>query len=166
LVDPALRKGSVGARILRRICFRGVGPEASSGRTTAVTSDQQVRADGGISIPYAGRVPAAGYLPDEARHTIEMRLAEKALEPQTLVIVRKSAANAVTVMGEAISGSRIPLSPGGDRLLELMVAAGGANAPVYDAFVQLSRDGVTATIPLHQLVSTPPKTSMRSRATY
>jgi len=49
----------------------------------------------------------------------------------------------------------VPLSPGGDRLLQVIAAAGGAKAPVHESFVQLSRGGVTATIPLQQLASEP-----------
>jgi polysaccharide export outer membrane protein len=128
---------------------------ATSGRRAAIIPEQEVGADGAISVPYAGRIPAAGRMPDEVQHTIEARLAEKALEPQALVIVRKSAANAVTVTGEVVAGARVSLSPGGDRLLEVIAAAGGAKAPVHDTFVRLSRNGVTATIPLQQLVSDP-----------
>ncbi len=86
---------------------------------------------------------------------VETRLAGKALEPQVLVIVKKSAANAVTVSGEAIEGARVPLTPGGDRLLQLIAAAGGDRAPVHETFVRLSREGVSATIPLERLVADP-----------
>jgi polysaccharide biosynthesis/export protein len=126
---------------------------ATSGRRAAVIPEQEVGSDGAISVPYAGRITAAGRVPDEVQHTIEARLAEKALEPQALVIVRKSAANAVTVTGEVVAGARVSLSPGGDRLLEVIAAAGGAKSPVHDTFVRLSRNGVSATIPLQQLVS-------------
>ena len=54
-----------------------------------------------------------------------------------------------------VAGGRVPLSSGGDRLLQVIAAAGGAKAPVYETFVRLSRNGVTATIPLEQLVSDP-----------
>jgi polysaccharide export outer membrane protein len=162
---------------------------ATSGRRPALIPDQEVDANGDISIPYAGRIPAAGRLPTEVQQTIEARLARKALEPQALVIVTKSAANAVTVAGEAGLaqvaavagqgidsatdtlpqsggaqalrsgaagyGARIPLSPGGNRLLEVIAAAGGPRAPVHDTFVRLSRDGVAATIPFQRLVSDP-----------
>jgi polysaccharide export outer membrane protein len=53
------------------------------------------------------------------------------------------------------AGARVPLSPGGDRLLRIIAEAGGAKAPVHETFVRLSRGGVTATIPLEQLVSDP-----------
>jgi polysaccharide export outer membrane protein len=54
-----------------------------------------------------------------------------------------------------VAGTRVPLSPGGDRLLQIIAAAGGAKAPLHETFVRLSRDGTTATIPLEQLVADP-----------
>src|SRR5439155_6425688 len=114
-----------------------------------------VTSDGSISIPYAGRVSAANRTPKEVQHAIEERLGPKALDPQALVVVKRSAANSVSVAGEVIGGARVPLSPGGDRLLEVIAAAGGAKAPVHDTFVRLSRDGVTATVPLATLVADP-----------
>src|ERR1700732_1374732 len=151
---------------------------AAGGRRSAPIPDKEVGADGAISVPYAGRVPAAGRLPAEVQQAIEARLAEKALGPQVLVIVKKSTANAVTVLlnesGQASSvgsgetsienlignlsnpvqipiagaagagvspnsiqvapaaGARVPLSPGGDRLLQTIAAAGGAKAPVQE----------------------------------
>ncbi len=128
---------------------------AAGGGRAATIPDQQVGADGAMSVPYAGRVPAAGRFPAEVQQAIEARLAEKALGPQALVIVKKSAANAVTVAGEVVAGARVPLSPGGDRLLQVIAGAGGAKAPVHQTFVRLSRDGVTATIPLERLVADP-----------
>jgi len=159
---------------------------AASGRRAAIIPDQQVGADGAISVPYAGRVPVAGRLPAEVQQAIETRLAETALGPQALVIVKKSAANAVTVLlsgseqvssigfdgasienlisnlsnpdqvpTAAAAAARVPLSPGGDKLLQVIAAAGGPKAPVHETFVRLSRDGGTATIPMEQLVKDP-----------
>jgi len=125
------------------------------GRRPAIIPDQQVGADGAISVPYAGRIPAAGRSPQDVQETIQSRLATKALQPQALVLVKKSAANAVTVTGEVVAGARVPLSPGGDRLLHVITAAGGAKAPLHETFVRLSRGGVTATMPLRRLVSDP-----------
>jgi len=128
--------------------------EASERRPAAIP-DQPVAADGAISIPYAGRVAVGGRTPVEAQQAIEALLAGKALDPQALLIVKKSAVNAVTVAGEVVAGAKVPLSPGGDRLLQVIAAAGGAKAPVYETFVRLSRDGHTATIPLERLVGDP-----------
>ena len=128
---------------------------ATVDRRDTTIPDQQVAPDGAIGVPYAGRVPAAGRTPAEVQQTIEARLASKALQPQVLVIVKKSDTNAVTVAGEVVAGARVRLSPGGDRLLEVIAAAGGASAPVYETFVRLSRNDVTATIPLERLVAEP-----------
>ena len=122
---------------------------------SATIPDQQVAPDGAIVVPFAGQVPAAGRTPAEVQQTIEALLASKALQPQALVIVKKSTANTVTVAGEVVPGARLPLSPGGDRLLQVIAAAGGAQAPVHETFVRLSRDGVTATIPFERLVADP-----------
>ena len=86
---------------------------------------------------------------------IEERLAGKAIEPQVIVTVDKSVCRLATVSGEVVSGARVPLSVGGDRLLDLIAAAGGAKAPIYETFVRLSRDGVTVTMPMSRLVSNP-----------
>ena len=72
-----------------------------------------------------------------------------------IVTVTKSLSNSATVTGEVVTGARLPLSVKGDRLLDLIAAAGGAKSPVYETFVRLSRDGVTATIPMEALVSNP-----------
>ena len=127
----------------------------ASDRRGATIPDQPVTTDGTIDIPYAGRVPAAGRTPAEVQQTIEALLAKKALGPQALVIVNRSDANAVTVAGEVVAGARVPLSSGGDRLLQVIAAAGGANAPVHETFVRLSSHGVTATVPLERLVAEP-----------
>lgn len=127
----------------------------SSGSRSVTIPEQVVGQDGGISVPFAGRVSVAGRLPTEVQRTIEQRLVEKAIEPQVIVSVTKSLTNSVTVTGEVVTGARVPLSVKGDRLLDLIAMAGGAKSPVYETFVRLSRGGVTATIPMESLVSNP-----------
>ena len=117
--------------------------------------DQVVTPDGAISVPFAGRVRAAGRTPLQVQEKIQQSLAEKAIEPQAIVTISKTVTNTATVSGEVVSGARVPLSVGGDHLLDVIAAAGGAKAPVYETFVRLSRGGVTATIPMDQLVSDP-----------
>jgi polysaccharide biosynthesis/export protein len=127
----------------------------SPGSRSVTIPDQVVVRDGAISVPFADRISVAGKSPLEVQRIIEQRLAEKAIEPQVLVVITKSVTYAATVSGEVVSGARVPLSVDGDRLLDLIALAGGAKSPVYETFVRLSRDGVTATIPMEQLVSDP-----------
>ena len=127
----------------------------ATGSHNVTIPDQIVTRDGAISVPFAGRIAVAGRSPLEVQREIEERLAGKAIEPQVIVTVDKSVTNTATVSGEVVSGARVPLSVGGDRLLDLIAAAGGAKAPIYEIFVRLSRDGVTVTMPMSRLVSNP-----------
>jgi polysaccharide export outer membrane protein len=129
--------------------------QVSSGSRNVTIPEQIVGRDGAITVPFAGRIRAAGRLPVEVQHAIEARLADKAIEPQVIVTITKSVANSVTVTGEVVVGARVQLSLSGDRLLDLIAAAGGVKSPVYETYVRLSRDGVTATIPMQALVSDP-----------
>jgi polysaccharide export outer membrane protein len=127
----------------------------SAGSRNVTIPEQVVARDGAISVPFAGRVPMAGRSTVEVQRTIEQRLAEKAIEPQVIVTITKSVTNAATVSGEVVNGTRVPLSVNGDRLLDLIALAGGAKSSVYDTFIRLSRNGVTAALPMERLVSDP-----------
>ena len=131
------------------------GGAAVSPRSETKFPEQAVAQDGAITIPYAGRVPAAGRTPRQVERTIEDRLADKAIEPQALVTVTKSTANTVTVSGEVVNGARIPLSLGGDRLLDVIAEAGGAKTAPSDTAIRLTRSGATTTVPMATLVSDP-----------
>ena len=133
----------------------GITTGVSPGSRSVTIPDQVVARDGAISVPFADRIPVAGKSPLEVQRVVEQRLADKAIEPQVLVVITKSITNSVTVSGEVVAGARVPLSVNGDHLLDVIALAGGAKAPVYDTFVRLSREGVTATIPMEKLVSDP-----------
>src|SRR5712671_3469335 len=59
----------------------------SAGSRNVTIPEQMVGQDGGVSVPFAGRVTAAGRLPVEVQKAVEQRLAEKAIEPQAIVTV-------------------------------------------------------------------------------
>jgi polysaccharide export outer membrane protein len=126
-----------------------------SGSRPATIPAQIVGRDGKISVPFDGRVQAAGRTPFEVEREIQNSLQGKAAEPQVIVTVTRSIANAVTVSGEVINGTRVPLTPYGERLLDVIAAAGGSHAAIYETFVKLSRKGVTVTIPMERLVDDP-----------
>ena len=127
----------------------------TTGSHSVTIPAQVVARDGAITIPYAGRVPVAGHTAEAVQNIIQQRLAGKAIQPQVIVTVPDSVNYTVTVSGEVVKGARISLSPNGDRLLDLIAAAGGAKAPIYETFVRLSRHGVTVTIPMERLVDNP-----------
>ena len=51
----------------------------SSGSRSVTIPEQVVAQDGGITVPFAGRVSVVGRLPTEVQRAIEQRLAEKAI---------------------------------------------------------------------------------------
>ena len=132
-----------------------VADRFSAGSKSALIPEQVVSRDGGISVPYAGRIQVAGRRPQDVQALIETELAGKAIQPQVLVYVTKAVSQTVTVTGEVTAGARVPLSGKGDRLLDVIASAGGVRAPVAETFVRLSRGSVTATVPMTAIVSNP-----------
>ncbi|MCJ2042535.1 polysaccharide export protein, partial [Methylobacterium sp. E-041] len=132
-----------------------VADRFSAGSKSALIPEQAVGRDGAISVPYAGRIHVAGRRTQDVQTLIENELAGKAIQPQVLVSVTKPISQAVTVTGEAVAGARLPLSTGGDRLLDVVASAGGVRSPVSETFVRLSRGDRTTTVPMTTLVANP-----------
>jgi len=137
------------------ISVQSSGTHAAGGTQSEIIQPQLVMREGTIAVPYAGHIRVVGHSTAEVAKAIESRLEEQLIKPQVIVSVEKSDANTVAVSGEVVNGARVPLSPRGNRLLEVITAAGGVRAPLYEVFVRLSRGPVTATIPYDVLVANP-----------
>ncbi len=127
----------------------------SPGSRTATIPEQAVARDGTISVPYAGRISVAGRTAAQVQAAIERQLQDKAIQPQVLVTVSRPISNTVAVTGEVAGGGRIPLSTKGDRLLEVIAAAGGIRAPVNETEIRLSRGRATVAVPMSVVVANP-----------
>ena len=137
-------------------------PTVNSARG-AVIPEQVVASDGSITIPFAGRIEAAGHTPLQVQQSVEQALTGKAQKPQVLVNVNHNASNTVTVVGEVTNGARVPLTNYGERLLDVLAAAGGIRAPTYETQVQLTRGDSSVTLPLTQVLRDP-RENIRMRA--
>jgi polysaccharide export outer membrane protein len=137
------------------LATRQTSPDATGGGPSVAIPDQVVGADGAISVPYAGRIPVAGRTPLQVQKTIEQRLAEQVVQPQAIVTVTKAVSNSATVLGDLATAARVPLPTGGERLLDVIAAAGGSKSPFYETSIRLSRGGQTATLRMTALVSDP-----------
>ncbi len=135
----------------------------STGSKSATIPDQVVGRDGAITVPYAGRIPVAGRTTRDVQTIVEHALQGKAIQPQVLVNVVHSVSNTVTVTGEVVNGARVSLSVKGDRVMEVIAAAGGIRAPVNETYVQLSRGDVTERVAMTR-VSSDPKENIYMRA--
>jgi polysaccharide export outer membrane protein len=117
--------------------------------------EQMVDDNGLVVVPFAGSVVAAGRTPAQIARTIEERLKGKAHDPQVIVRVTRNAAQGVTVVGDVVQNIRVPLNPSGDRLLDVLAAAGGTKQAITKINVQITRDGRVISMPLESVIRTP-----------
>lgn len=125
--------------------------------TTRVTTfpNQMVNESGGINIPFAGQVAAAGRSSTQVEKEILKRLAGKANQPQVLVrMIQNNSAN-VTVVGEVTKSTRMPLTPSKERLLDALAAAGGTRQPVDKVTLQVTRGNLVQALPLDTIIRDP-----------
>jgi polysaccharide biosynthesis/export protein len=111
----------------------------SSSRATTLP-EQMVDSEGYISVPFAGRIRAAGQSPQQV---------------EALVRVTRNASATVTVVGEVTNSTRMPLTAGGERLLDALAAAGGTRAPINKVTLQVTRGQQFQSLPLEQVIRDP-----------
>lgn len=130
---------------------------AISGTTARGTSlpEQTVDTSGQISVPFVGRIRAEGKRPADIEREIVGRLNGLAHEPQAIVRLSRNASANVTVVGDVATSGRVPLSPKGERLLDVLAAVGGVKQPVGKVTIRVSRGRAVAALPLEQVISDP-----------
>ena len=133
------------------IDVRGV---TSSTRATTLP-DQMVNSDGFISVPFAGKIKAAGQSLQTVEAEIVKRLTGKANQPEVFVRLTRNVSSNVTVVGEVTNSTRLPLTPGGERLLDALAAAGGVRQPVNKMTIQITRGDSVFAMPLDTIIRDP-----------
>jgi polysaccharide export outer membrane protein len=128
---------------------------ASPGSHSATIPDQVVDVDASVTVPYAGRIKVGGLTTAQVEQHIVKALSGMAIQPQALVTVTKNISRTVTVSGDGIAGARVPMTPRGDRILDVLAVAGGAKSPAYETFIMLSRGGRSVTVPMQLLIDNP-----------
>lgn len=131
-----------------------ISPSAAVGLKSSLP-DMMVDDAGLIRVPFAGSIQAAGRTPREVEREITARLAGKAHEPQVSVQISTNASSNVTVVGEVATNTRVPLTPRGERLLDIIASAGGIKQPVGKIMIQISREGKVASMPLEAVIRDP-----------
>ncbi|MBU1213223.1 MAG: polysaccharide export protein [Alphaproteobacteria bacterium] len=160
---PKIQKVDVGDTVQINIWETGTGGLFSTpgsdlagsggGARSSAIPEQVVARDGTINVPFAGRIRVAGKTPVEIESKIINQLAGKTADPQAMVTLTRNVSYSATVTGDVTSGARVPLSPNGDRVLDVIAMAGGIKAPVHESFITVSRDGMSLTVPMHAILS-------------
>ena len=138
---------------------RGV---SSAARATTMP-DQVVNSEGVISVPFAGKIQAAGQTLQAVETEIVKRLTGKANQPEVLVRLTRNVSSNVTVIGEVTNSLRVPITPSGERLLDALAAAGGVRQPVNKMTIQLTRGENVFAMPLDSIIRDPKQNVMLTR---
>jgi polysaccharide biosynthesis/export protein len=124
--------------------------------TKSTTLPQQVVDNSGrITVPFAGRVKAAGRNSAQVEKAIEQVLAGKAVDPQVIVTSADSGSRLVTVSGEVGQGGRYKIGQNGNKILDVIGLAGGPKGPAHQMYVRLTRGTKTSKMKLSALLETP-----------
>jgi polysaccharide export outer membrane protein len=114
--------------------------------------ETMVGPSGTITVPFAGQIPAAGRTLRQIEQTIVARLRAMANQPQAIVRIARNTTANVSVMGDVVTARRVPLTPRGERVLDVIAQAGGTKSSVDRTTVQLTRGDRTVTMPLEAVV--------------
>jgi polysaccharide biosynthesis/export protein len=117
--------------------------------------EQPVDGEGSITVPFAGRVPAAGKTLPEISAEIKRRLMGKANQPEVLVLQSRNLSSSVTVVGEVTTSTRVPLTATHERLLDALAIAAGVRQPVNKTTIQLTRGDAVHSLPLETIIKDP-----------
>lgn len=110
---------------------------------------------GTITIPFAGQVPAAGHTLREIEQDIVRRLQGRAHLPQAMVRIAHNSTANVTVLGDVKSPQRVPLTPRGERVLDVIAEAGGTSQPIDKMTIEVVRGGIVQRMAARDLVRDP-----------
>lgn len=117
--------------------------------------EQMVDSAGNITLPFVGAVQAAGRTPQEIAQIITSRLRGKAHDPQVIVRLSRNEAANVTIVGDVVNSARVPLTARGERILDVLAAAGGVRQPVGKITIQITRGTKVVSLPLESVIRDP-----------
>lgn len=134
----------------------GIAAAADPALATQTDLPQQmVDNDGLVSLPFIGRLPAAGRTPRQLENDIAARLKGIAHLPQVSVGLMRNASANVTVVGKVATNGRVPLTPRGERLLDVIAVSGGAIERLERTSIQITRNDRVVSMPMETVVRDP-----------
>ena len=106
-----------------------------------LTGDLLVRPDGGITLPLAGEIKAAGHTVEEVRTAIDQRLRKYLPNAVVTVSVKQALGNQIFVIGKVNRPGPYPLNRPVDVVQALSLAGGTTPFASIDNIRILRRDG-------------------------
>lgn len=133
----------------------GQGGLFSSDYGSRVSLKQRVDSDGSITVPYAGKISAAGNSPQVVEKRIVSALEGRAIQPQAIVTVEETVSRSFVVNGEVGAPGRLPITAAGDRILDALALAGGSKQPPFETRITLQRGSSQGTAIMKDLIDRP-----------
>ncbi len=156
---PPSNKIGVGDVLFIRILEAGEGGLFSQGAIGGPGNSEFptiiVDIDGNISLPYVGELKAAGTSPLSIQKRIVESLRGKAIEPQAIVVVKRSVNNSITMAGDLFRPGKYELSLRGDRLSDAISLSGGSKFPAHETTVTVVRHGQKGSMGLNDILENP-----------
>jgi len=131
------------------------GRGAITAARATIIPEEMIDSDGTISVPFAGRIPAAGRSLSAVQNEIVERLTGKANHPEVIVRLTFNASRHITVVGDVNQSVRVPLNPSDERLLDALAAAGGVRQPINKMTIQVTRGNEVQSLPLDTIIRDP-----------
>ena len=132
----------------------GIGSNVQASRPNALPGIQ-VGPSGTITIPFAGQIPAAGRTLRQIEEAIVGGLQGRAYLPQAMVRIARNATANVTVLGDVKTPQRVPLTPRGERLLDVIAEAGGTSQPLDRMTIEVTRGSAVQRMAARDVVRDP-----------
>lgn len=126
-------------------------PAAKAERLPSIRVDDE----GYITLPYVGRIKAAGYTATDLQRVIMAGLAGKSQSPQVLVSFQQSITNSIIVGGEVARSGRLVLATNRETLADAIALAGGYRGEAADLVVRVERQGRTVDARLADVLRSP-----------
>lgn len=137
---------------------RLANPNQTAAISTGLNTEmppQMVDDRGLITLPYIGALQVANKTPRELEAEITARLTGIANQPQVMVGIARNANANVTVVGEVGSSARVPLTPRGERLLDVIASVGGVRPQVGKVMIQITRGSKVVALPMDTVIRDP-----------
>lgn len=126
-----------GASSLARV----IAPASVGSSTTEQLPPIRVDDSGFITMPFAGRIHAAGHTTTELQSIIRGRLVGMSQDPQVVVTLFDALSNSVTLAGEVIKPGRLVLATNRETLSDVIALAGGYRGEAKDLVATIEREG-------------------------
>lgn len=129
----------------------GLFAPTSGGGTTY--DNVRIDGDGSITIPYAGKVKAAGLSPAQLAERIRGKVTGVTFDPQVYVELIAGRGSSVLISGDVKKPGRISMLEGPSTLIDVINRADGPAHPAHEEDVVVRRGGKVQRVPLESIMN-------------